>query len=292
MASHRRRSRIFYIIAAVILFLAFFSLTLAGTRRAPWYEEAAWNIITPPQMFFSYVGDETSSIWNHYFYLVNISRENDKLKSRISYLKGKLIKAEEVKKENKRLKEFLGYREAFPQKMVLAKVIANDPRSEFKSIVIDRGMDDGLKSMMPVVGPNGLIGKIGKIGRHTSRVLLIIDPNSAVDVMDQRSRARCLVIGDAVHSQLRPAAYLSRLEYMRRISDVQDGDIIVTSGLDRIFPSGIPVGTVENISRSQKGIFLDAVVVPFENMAELQEVQVVLNGKNVSTMKQSKTPKG
>jgi len=188
-----------------------------------------------------------------------------------------LIEQLEFKAENDRTKKLLSYQESFPQKTLIAKVIANDPRAEFKSIVIDKGSSDGIFPLMPVVGPQGLVGKVGEVSSSSSRVILITDPNSTVDVLVQRSRARGIMSGTARRTELRPSYYLTRLEYLRRISDVHNGDIVVTSGFDRIFPSGLPVGSVSDISKSKYGVFLNAYVVPFENMAELQEVMVVLN---------------
>jgi len=118
---------------------------------------------------------------------------------------------------------------------------------------------------------------VGTVDSNTSRVLLIIDPNSAVDVMVQRSRARGIVVGTAWKTELKPGFYLARLEYIRRVSDIRDDDVVVTSGFDRIFPPGIPIGTIKDISTSRYGVFTDANVVPFENMAELQEVLVVVS---------------
>lgn len=277
MAFTRRNARLLPLLIPLLLFLVFFSLTTNNARRAPWYEEALWNVITPPQKLASAIGRGVGGAWNHYFYLVGASKENKILKRRVAELEGKFIDMKETEGENARLRDLLGYRDLFPQNMLVARVVSSDPRAEFKSITIDRGSSDGIRPLMSVVGPKGLVGKVGKVTRGAARVLLITDPNSAVDVMIQRSRARGLVVGTAKRTALRPGYYLSRLEYLRRISDVRDDDVVVTSGLDRIFPPGIPVGTVCDLSKSRYGVFLEANVVPFENMAELQEVLVLLD---------------
>ena len=258
-----------------ILALIFLSLTGRSVRRAPWYEEAIWHLVAPPQRLLRKTSTAVVRTWSHYIGLIGVSKENDSLKQRIAELEGQLVRAREVVQENKRLKALLSYNNSLPQRTTLARVISSDPRAQFKSLTINRGYKDGVEPLMPVVGPRGLVGKVGRVAAHTARVLLIIDPNSAVDAVVQRSRARGLVVGQASRTMLRSGHYLTRLEYLRRTSDVREGDVLVTSGLDRIFPPGIPIGTLHELKSTEYGVFKEAVVVPFEDMAELQEVMVL-----------------
>ncbi|MFA4972066.1 MAG: rod shape-determining protein MreC [bacterium] len=284
MAFLRRKFRFLPFLIPILLALVFFSLSSDSMRRAPWYQDAIWNVIAPPQKVASWVRGLVGGAWSSYVTLVGAAEERDALSAKVALLEGKLVRSEEVSQENSRLRALLGYRESFPQKTLVASVVANDPRSEFKSITIDRGSRDGIRSLMPVIGPRGLVGKVGTVDSNTARVLLITDPNSAVDAMVQRSRARGVVVGTAWKTELKAGFYLARLEYIRRVSDIRDGDVVVTSGFDRIFPPGIPVGTVKDISTSRYGVFTDANVVPFENMAELQEVLVVVGGEVAAGM--------
>ncbi len=233
-------------------------------------------MVSPALVLSSAIGRGVSGVWNHYFMLVSASKENTSLKVKVAKLEAQVIELEELRQESVRLKELLDYAETFERKGMLAKVTANDTRAEFKSIIIDRGAEDGVKPLMPVVGPKGVIGRVGEVFSGSSRVLLITDPNSAIDVLVQRSRARGLLVGFAKNTELRPSNYLTRMEYLRRISDVKDGDVVITSGFDGVFPPGMPVGTVEDLEKSRYGVFLEATVVPFENMAELEEVMVMM----------------
>lgn len=284
MAFLRRKFRFLPFLIPILLALVFFSLSSDSMRRAPWYQDAIWNVIAPPQKVANRVHGLISAAWESYVALVGAAKERDALSAKVALLEGSLTKSEEVSQENARLRALLGYRESFPQKTLVASVVANDPRSEFKSITIDRGSSDGIRPLMPVIGPRGLVGKVGTVDSGTARVLLITDPNSAVDAMVQRSRARGIVVGTAWKTELKAGFYLARLEYIRRVSDIRDGDVVVTSGFDRIFPPGIPVGTVKDISTSRYGVFTDANVVPFENMAELQEVLVVVSSEAMAAM--------
>jgi rod shape-determining protein MreC len=260
----------------VVLILLFLSLMPRAQKRMMWYEQMLANIVAPFQWVFSSAGDGFAGVWDGYISLVGTNRENKELTLENARLKGELARTEEVKSENERLRNLMSYRDVFGVETAVTRVIASDPRAEFKSVMIDKGGNDGIKLYMPVVGPKGLIGRIGRVTNSTAQVLLLNDPNSAVDAMVQRSRARGLLIGASARTKFKTGYFLTRLEYLRRVSDIHDNDVVVTSGLDGVFPPGLPVGTVHNITKSQDGIFKEAEVVPFENFQELQEVIVLL----------------
>lgn len=269
------RHRIASVIIPIILVLVFFSLTEREFKRAPWYEEVFSNLVTPPQRAFSAAVSGVKNVWRHYFSLVGIRKEYDELILRLAELESMRVEMEEVKKENERLRALVSLGEDIKKDIVAARVIANEPRAEFKSITINRGSSDGVVSLSPVVGPKGLVGKVGKVNQNTSLVILITDPNSAVDAVVQRTRARGTVVGTVGATELRAGHYLSRLEYLDRTSGIAEGDIVVTSGLDGVFPAGLAIGTVHDVKLSRWGIFSESLVVPFEDMAELQDVAVI-----------------
>lgn len=277
MAFFARKRRILTFLIPIMLALVFYSFTSMKMRRAPWYKEAIWNIIAPPQGFAAGMVDGVGGMWDRYVALIGVTEERDELATRVAGLEGELARTREVEKENERLRSLLAYHDSFPHRTVVATVIANDPRAEFKSITINRGTKDGIKPLMPVVGPKGLVGKVGTVGRGHARVLLLTDPNSAVDALVQRSRARGMVVGAAWRAELESGYYIARLEYLRRVSDIRDGDVVVTSGFDRVFPPGIPIGTVREVVTTRYGVFTKADVVPFEDMSELQQVLVIIS---------------
>lgn len=274
LVPHKKSWLRYLIPPALIVF--FLMLIPQVERRAMWYEQMFSNLLLPFQWTFTKTGEGFGSLWHGYVALVNAEEENKHLRSENAKLAGDVVKSEEFRLENERLKGLLELREKQGIDSVAARVIANDARAEFKSLIINRGGDDGIKLYMPVVGPKGLVGRIGRVSGSTSQVLLLNDPNCAVDAMIQRSRARGVLVGSITGTQFAKGAYITRLEYLRRVSDVKNDDVVVTSGLDNIFPVGLPVGTVHNITTSQYGIFQDAEVAPFENFQELQEVMVLL----------------
>ena len=256
----------------IIFFLSMFS----GRRiRTPWYEQLFSNFVYPAQWITTQTSEGISGVFKDYFFLVGVKRENILLKNKIKVFSGELITYDENKLENQRLKKFLNLQIEEERQGVIAKVIAYDPRKEFKSILINRGEKDGIASNMPVVSPEGLIGRVGPVFSNRAEVLLITDPNSAVDVMVIRSRVQALLVGTSKNVLMKHKMDLGRLEYLRRQSDIQEGDVVATFGSDQIFPKGIPVGEISEIKNEKYGIFQEALVVPIVDFQKIEEVFVL-----------------
>lgn len=282
MSLFSKKINLLYIALPLLLAMTFFSLVNRNFRRAPWYEEIFWNLISPPVSFFSSISSKVGGVWQGYMALVGVREENESLKARLAELEQKQIENELTSAENARLKSLLNYHDMFSKRTVTARVISNDMRPEFRSAVINRGFLDGVRPLMPVLGARGLVGKIGRVTENSALVIFITDPNSAVDATVTRSRERGMVVGTAWHAGFKAGYYLTRLEYLNSQSDVAENDTVVTSGLDGVFPPGIPIGTLSGIKTSHYGVFREAMIVPFEDMAELSEVLVVLNDAMIS----------
>lgn len=259
----------------LILFLFFLSMMKYSAARVPWYERMLWNLVAPLQHGFHAISSGVDQLWSDYIALRGVRHENLVLYRENQALAQKLVAFEEMRQQNERLKLFMDYRGEASVPSVVARVIASNARAEFRTLVIDKGAAAGVRMYMPVLGVRGAVGRISKVFARESVVLLLDDPNSTVDAMIQRSRLRGLLVGNARSVNLLHGASLSRLEYLDRQSDIAKSDIVITSGLDRIFPPGIPVGTVEEVRLDKLGIFREAEVVPFEHFFEIQEVLVL-----------------
>lgn len=271
-----KASKFSLFISVLLLIFVFYALSIKPSGRMPWHQQIVVSALSPFQKSASFIGDGVQNIWRHYFDLVGASRENDLLRKKVSEYRLSLMKLAELKNENERLRELLHFKKLNDLKSVVgAKVIANDLRGDFRSITINRGANDGVTPNMVVLSSRGLVGRVVDVAGNQCRVLLITDPNSAVDVTVQRSRARALLVGKETATNLTQTYFLSRLEYLNRQSDIIDKDIVVTSGLDNIYPSGIPVGEIEQIMSSSLGVFKDANVVPFTDFSNLEEVLLV-----------------
>ncbi|MGH2670813.1 MAG: rod shape-determining protein MreC, partial [bacterium] len=166
-----------------------------------------------------------------------------------------------------RLQRLLDFRNEVPSQGVTARVTGKDASGLFQTFTLDRGESDGVKPGMAVVAPDGAVGRIAQASPHAARVLLVSDHNSGIDALVQRSRARGIVEG-----ALNGAC---SMKYIKRGDEIDVGDIVVTSGLDGIFPKGIPIGKVTQVTRKDVGLFQIAEVRPAVEFAKLEEVWVI-----------------
>lgn len=208
-------------------------------------------------------------VWNHYFYLVSVAQENDNLKKKLSLAVEKNSQYNEVELSNQRLRDLLNFKEATTSKILAAEVISVDPSSWFKAVIIDKGSLDGVVIGLPVVIRQGIAGQVVDVSSRYSKIMLIIDRNSSVDALVQRTRARGIIRGEATGQCL--------FKYVLRKDDVRVGDKIVASGLDGVFPKGLPVGDVKEVVRRNSGLFQEVRVVPYIDFEKLEEVLVILN---------------
>ena len=136
-----------------------------------------------------------------------------------------------------------------------------------KTLWIDKGEKDGLMSGMPVLVSPGLLGRLTDISWHSSKVLLLVDENSNVDVLIQRTRVQGIAHGAGSRG--------CALRYVPKIQDVKEGDVVVTSGMSNIFPKGLLVGKVSYVNRMDTGLFLKIHVAPFADLTSVEEVMVL-----------------
>ena len=207
-------------------------------------------------------------IWGHYFSLVSVSKENDDLKKSLNQAIEKNNESHELELGNQRLRTLLSFQRSLEDRVVAAEVIGKDPSTWFKTVIIDKGKADGLQKGLPVVLPQGIAGQIIEVSDHYSKVMLIIDRNSAVDALVQRSRARGIIKG--------ASADQCRFDFVLRKHDVQIGDTVVASGLDGVYPKGLRIGRVSDLNERNSNIFYEITVEPFVDYEKLEEVLVVL----------------
>lgn len=199
--------------------------------------------------------------------LLNAKSENLKLKAQIQDQKMSLHFLEELRLENERLRSLLGFKEAQPLSYKPAKIIGKDPGIFFRTVIIDRGSQDGISEKMPVVSSRGLVGYVLQTSFWSSKVLLITDLNSSVDAVVQRSRTRAIVGGDIDGSL--------NLRFLPRRQDVKAGDVLVTSGLGGVFPSGFQIGKISRVKKNPNEVLDEVDVDPAVDFDSLEEVLIV-----------------
>lgn len=206
-------------------------------------------------------------IWEHYFFLISVAEENQQLHRHMSEAKALKYKYTEILKENSRLRNLLALKQQMDQPMIAAVVISKDPSPWFQTIIVDKGRSDGVAKGMSVITPAGVVGLVvSTVGRY-AKVMLITDPNSAVDAIVQSSRARGIIKGGPSGNCV--------FDFVLRKHDIAVNEAVVTSGMDGVFPKGLPIGAVTHIVKYESGIFQEVTVTPFVDFERLEEVLIV-----------------
>lgn len=255
-----------FFIAVTIIFL---SITIkrpaitSGSGRIP------LALIGPFQAASTQFSRSIRDVWKHYFFLISTEKENQRLKKQLSQAVEINNRCKEIEFSNLRLRNFLNFQKTEASEVLAAEVISKDSSQWFKTIIIDKGEEDGVTIGLPVVVPEGIVGQIINASGDYSKVLLIIDINSAVDSLVQRSRARGIIKGESIGR--------CYFKYVLRKNDVVIGDTVVSSGLDGVYPKGLRIGNVTEVVKRNSGIFQEVNVEPYVDFDKLEEVLIVLN---------------
>jgi len=259
------------VLLAVILVLAallLYSQNLRqGEERTSLFEKLVLQITAPLQMGVAAACETVSDWWGHYVWLVETRSENDRLRVDNRRLVAELNRLQEVRLTNERLRKLLEFREQQALTALPAQVITEDATNWFRTVMIDKGSEDGIREGMPVVVAEGVAGRIIRTAAHQSRVLLITDASSAIATLVQRNRTRgvCRGRGDGLS-----------FDFALREKDIEVGDLVITSGTGGVFPKGLPVGTVVRVEREEYGLFQVVEVTPTVDFSRLEEVLVLL----------------
>lgn len=217
-------------------------------------------------------GTRATVVWlrevrENYIALQGLRSENETLRRRVVELEAEKNRLLEAQVTNRRLQELLDIRSHLPAGAVTATVIGKSASTWSRSLTIDKGTKQGVGKGMAVVSPLGAVGHIVAVAPESAKVLLIADPNSAVDVIAQRSRAQGIVSGSLDNGPM--------LKFVKRSEDVQVGDRLITSGLDGIFPKGIFVGTVDQVRKKSYGLFQHVRITLAADLSRIEEVLVL-----------------
>ena len=260
------------IIGAIILIaINIIILSVNSQDRTPSTRtgQVALFFISPFQELTSNSIHFIQNIWRNYFDLVGVSQENDSLVRALKAANEKNNSLKELELAHFRLQRLLEFTPELKRHVAAAAIVGKDPSPWLKTVVINKGMDDGVQRGMPVVTPDGIAGLVTDASSGYAKVLLITDQNSAVDALTQSTRARGIVKGESSGKL--------RFDYVLRRHEISEGDIIVSSGLDGVFPKGIRVGYVHEVSKPNSGIFQEVSVTPYVDFEKLEEVLVIID---------------
>ncbi|MGB6679664.1 MAG: rod shape-determining protein MreC [Terriglobales bacterium] len=226
----------------------------------------AVDAVTPLEKGIVWFQSSVSNLWHNYFYLRGVRQENRDLKLQIERLRIEQVRLNQDAEQARRLQALLGFKEQFISKTLGAQVIGSSGSEQSRSIYIDKGSRDGVKQDMAVITADGVVGKVLRVFRTTSQVLLMNDQTSGVGSILEKSRLQGVLRGTALGEVV--------LEKVMSDETVQPGEKVVTSGGDQIFPKGLPVGTVTKVSPGPE-LFLNIRVRPAVDLSRLEEVLVI-----------------
>ncbi len=214
-----------------------------------------------------------SSVWSGYIALVDVRDENLRLRTELQKIKAINNDYREAAATNVRLAKLLDLKESLPPPTLTARIIGKDPSLWFKTVIIDRGSSDGVKQGMPVVTIEGIVGQIMSSSPHYAKVLLASDPNSAIDVTVQNTRAQGIIKGNGTDYQL---------HYVLKNWEINQGDNIVTSGLGGVFQKGLKVGTVTKVTESRRGMFQQINIKPAVDFSQLEHLIIIMKENSLA----------
>jgi len=276
-----RRQRTGYLVLAIVL--AHVILISAQVNAAPGtsvLQSVTFGVFSEVQRWVTSARDGVFDVWSGYVGLRGVREDNLRLNVEISDLQLELQEQRALANQTRSLERLLKLRETVALPTLSARVIAADSTPYFRTLTVDRGRDNGVRTDLAVIAPAGVVGRVvGDPGPRAAQVQLLIDRNAAAGALVERTRASGVVVGT-------DDSALLMMEYVSNLEDVRVGDEVVTSGIDGIYPKGFRIGKVTNVEEGV-GLYQVIHVEPIVDFSQLEDVLVVLNSQAVRSRSES-----
>ncbi len=259
------------VVLAAILFAQIIALAMQVRRPGAEGETRlirvwATTAVTPFEKAVVHTQKWAHDKWNGYIYLRHVDQENQELRAEIERMRLEQARLNEDATMARRIQTLLAFKEQYVENTVAAQVIGTSGSEQSRVLYIDKGSSDGIKPDMAVITPTGVVGKVVQVFPGSSQVLPINDQLSGVGAALKAQRLQGILKGAPNGT--------TTLQYIMSDEPVQPGQEVITSGGDRIFPKGLPIGTVASVEPG-KDLFLNIRVVPSARLDRLEEVLVV-----------------
>jgi rod shape-determining protein MreC len=268
MLEFLRRNRLLAT-AALFLVLAAGMILRTGTThgRDDQLGRIFLELMAPLERAGTFASRTVADAWESASGLLRARDEAEALRGRVRQLEQDTARLAETEAENARLRTLLDFRKTLGGTLLTTRVVGHDAAGLSRTLVIDQGSAAGIAKGAAVLAPGGIVGQVFQVSPHAARVLLVSDHNSGVDAVVQRTRGRGIVEGTADGR--------CGLKFVKRTEDLQVGDLVVSSGLDGIFPRGLPIGHIQAVDKQGQGLFQYAQIEPAVDAERLEEVLVM-----------------
>jgi len=263
------RRRTGYLFLAVIVGHVILISTQVTTKRGvPMLDAAVFGVFSEVQRAANSVTMGVRGSWQNYFALQQVRIENEQLKQQLGELRVRMQEERNLAQQSQSLQKLLDLKTNTSLSTTGASVIAGGASPEFRTMTIDKGTSEGVHPNMAVISPAGMVGRIIQPSARASKVQLLIDRNAAAGALIERTRAQGVVIGTGTDEL--------RMDYVSGSADVKTGDVVVTSGIDGIYPKGFVIGQIQSVRRGA-GEYSAIVIRPAVDFTALEAVLIVLS---------------
>ncbi len=262
------KNPLIFLACIVLASLLLITVSIRYGKENLFFESVIVRIFSPAQSLITQVRTSISDLLDHYFFLTEVSRENDRLLKEVDQLTRRNSYLLGIVKQQERIEQLQRANKNGKVKSLAALVIGRDPTQWSKMVFIDKGIDDGIRGNVAVVTDAGIVGHIIHSTATTSKVLLITDSRSAVDSLFQKTRVPGVSTGTGEG--------LCEIKFVPIDAELKVGDKVISSGLGGVFPKGWAVGTVLRTVKRKQELFQDVVVAPSVDLSRLEDVLVLL----------------
>ena len=252
--------------AAILLHVILISAQVNTASGLPVLQVVTFGSFSEVQRGTMSVIDGVRGLWSGYVALQQVQQENTALRQELQTLQVTLQQERAEAQRTDNLRQLLELRQRAQLDTVAAEVIAGAASVDFRTVTIDKGTSDQLATDMAVISPAGVVGRVILPSRRASKVQLLIDLNAAAGALIERTRVQGVVVGIGDG--------LLRMQYVPGTADVKTGDLVVTSGIDGIYPKGFVIGTIDHADRGA-GAYHEIVIRPAVDFSRLEEVLIV-----------------
>ena len=257
----------FLFLAVILGHVILISAQVNSRGGVPVLESVTFGLFAEVQRGSSAGVSGVRTIWNRYGTLRDVEKENAELKRQLEAVQVELQERRALADRARGLQQLLDLRDRSNLHTAAAEIIASSASPDFQTLTIDKGTNQELRTDMAVIAADGVVGRIVVPSARAAKVQLLIDRNAAAGALVERSRAQGVVKGGG-DDRL-------RLEFVSEAADVAIGDLVVTSGIEGIFPKGFTIGRVDAVEKAGPA-YKRITVKPAVNFSALEQVLVVL----------------